>query len=383
MQKKNGMKKWILTILILNTILVHAQVDTTTTYPQDSLRCIRVTAEVENALTIQFSQLDFTHFFPTIQFWIDSCGYYEPTLRSIIMEEILLGNPVNLAISDYFEAGYFEVYKNRVTDAQEFNHYDYYKDNVEYYGYLPLDSKLDSVIKQRAMEWKDSITTDPDQQLILHFFSDDYYTFETEAIKKEYKKSYIGGYVRKLYREERNQFLGLQIHTGIFGSNGLNQTLGISQILGFGLSTPLSKKWVGDFFINFRFSYNPKEFNFYAMNTLNPIKSHTVSNIEGRIGYRILDLPVGSKTIMIHPKVGLGVDFISTGLFEQVGEEEYNYYNPTSLHTLLGFSASIPMFKTSYIGIGFYYHYIPYHWDKRVKSKMDDNYLSGEVFFRL
>lgn len=377
------MKKLILTFLFLSTIYLYSQTDSTQNNLQDSLRCLRITNEVEDSLIHQFSTLNFEYFFPMIQYRIDSCGYHEHTLRSIIMEEIITGNPVDLAISDYFEAGYFEVYKNRITDAQEFNHYDYYIENVEYYGYLPLDSKLDSVIKQRAIEWKDSVSTDFDPYLILRFFSDDYYTFESEATKKEYKKSYIGGYVRKLYREERNQFLGMQIHTGIFGSKGLNQTLGISQILGFGLSTPLSKKWVGDFFINFRFSYNPKEFNFYAMNTLNPIKSHTVSNIEGRIGYRILDLPVGSKTIMIHPKVGLGVDFISTGLFEQVGEEEYRYYNPSTLHTLLGLSASIPMFKTSYLGIGFYYHYIPYHWDKRVKSKMDDNYLSVEIFFRL
>lgn len=377
------MKKLILTLLFLSTIYLYSQTDTTLNYRLDSLRCIRVTSVVEDSLIHQFSILNFAYFFPMIQYGIDSCGYHEHTLRAIIMEEILTGNPVDLAISDYFEAGYFEVYKNRITDSQEFNHYDFYIENMEYYGYLPLDSKLDSVIKQRAKEWKDSTTTHLDQRLILSLFSDNYYEFETEAIKKKYKKSYIGEYVRKLYREERNQFLGMQIHTGIFGSNGLNQTLGVSQILGFGLSTPMSKKWVGDFFINFRFSYNPKEFNFYAMNTLNPIKSHTVSNIEGRIGYRILDLPVGSKTIMIHPKVGLGVDFISTGLFEQVGEEEYRYYNPTTLHTLLGLSASIPMFKTSYLGIGFYYHYIPYHWDKRVKSKMDENYLSVEIFFRL
>jgi hypothetical protein len=299
------------------------------------------------------------------------------------MEELILRNPVDLPISDYIEAGFFDIYKNRKLDAQEFNYYDFYMDNIVYYGYLPLNSKLDSVIQQRAMEWKDSTGLTQDEYLICSLFADYYYTFENEAIKKEYKNSYLGKYFRKLYREDRDQYIGLEISTGVFGSYGLSQTLGVSQIFGFGLATPLSKKWTGDLHLKLRFNYNPKDYNFYAMNQLHTVKSHTVINVGANIGYRILDLPIASKKVMIIPKVGLGFDFISTGLYEEVGEEEYNYYNPTTLHVSLGVNALLPIFKTSYLGISFYYHYIPYHWDKRLRSKMDSNYLSGEIFWRI
>ena len=376
------MKKIIFSILFLSSTFLYSQVDSTSTYYQDSLRCIRVTQIVEDSLVSQFSSQQFIDFFPIINYWIDSCGYYEPTLRSIIMEELILRNPVDLAISDYIEAGFFDIYKNRKLDAQEFNYYDFFVDNVQYYGYLPLNSKLDSVIQQRAMEWKDSTGLLPDEHLICSLFSDDYYTFENKAIKKEYKNSYIGKYIRKLYREDRDQYIGLEISTGVFGSYGLNQTLGISQILGIAFTGPLSEKWTGDFHVRFRFSYNPKEFNFFAMDQLQTVKSHTVVNLGAHVGYRILNLPIASKKVIIIPKVGLGVDLINTGLYEQVGEEEYNYYYPISLHVKMGISAMVPFFQTSYFGLGFYYHYIPYHWDKRLRSKMDSNYLSGEIFWR-
>lgn len=377
------MKKIIFLILFLSSTFLYSQVDSTSTFYQDSIRCISVTQLVEDSLVSQFSNQQFTHFFPIIDYWIDSCGYYEPTLRSIIMEELILRNPIDVAISDYFEAGYFDVLKNRKVDAQEFNYYDFFLDNVQYYGYLPLNSKLDSVIQQRALEWKDSTGLLPDEHLICSLFSDDYYTFENKAIKKEYKNSYIGKYIRKLYREDRDKYIGLEISTGVFGSYGLNQTLGISQILGIAFTGPLSEKLTGDFHVRFRFSYNPKAFNFFAMDQLQSVKSHTVVNLGANVGYRILDLPIASKKVIIIPKVGLGVDLINTGLYEQIGEEEYNYYYPITLHVKMGISAMVPFFQTSYFGLGFYYHYIPYHWDKRLRSKMDENYLSGEIFWKI
>ena len=222
------MKKIFISILLLNSMFLYSQIDSTTVLYQDSIRCIRVTQIVEDSLVAHFSNNNFNHFFPIIDLWIDSCGYSEPILRSIIMEELILRNPIDLAISDYFEAGFFDIYKNRNMDAQEFNYYDFYKDNVVYYSYLPLNSPLNSIIQQRAFEWKDSTGLLPDEYLICHLFSDNYLSFETEAIKKKYRNSYIGKQIRKLYRAERDQFMGLEVYTGILGSSGLTNTLGIS-----------------------------------------------------------------------------------------------------------------------------------------------------------
>jgi hypothetical protein len=125
------MKKIVLLLLLFSSVVVYSQVDSLQTFKQDSLRCIEVSNQVQDSLVLQFSIQKFDRFFPVINYWIDSCGYFESTLRSIIMEEIITGNPVDLAIQDYFEVGYYDIFQNRRTDAQEFNYYDFYMDNEQ------------------------------------------------------------------------------------------------------------------------------------------------------------------------------------------------------------------------------------------------------------
>ncbi len=377
------MKKIVLLTFLLSYVFVYSQVDTIKTSEQDSLQCIRVSNQVQDSLVFQFSHQKFDRFFPIINYWIDSCGYFESTLRSIIMEEIITGNPVDLAIQDYFEVGYYDIFQNRRTDAQEYNYYDFYMDNVVYYGFIPLNSKLDSVIQQRAYDWKDSTFLTADERLMCLLFSGDQYEFEQLALKKENKKSIIGKQIRHQYRNERDQYIALIFGTGWSFPTDKKNVLGVNQSLKIGLSSSLSNRWIFDLLLDFKINYNPKPFDFYALDVINEVKPATIFNIGGYINYRLFGIRCGLNKIYIIPKAGFGFDFISTGIFEEVGQEEYNYYNPTTINITLGINTLIPLLKTSYLGIGINYHYIPFNLDKRVKTPLESHFISGEVFWRL
>jgi hypothetical protein len=377
------MKKLILIILLFGSTFAFSQVDTLESFHNDSLKCIRITQQVQDSLVSQFSTQQFSNFFPIINLWIDSCGYYEPTLRSIIMEEIVLGNPVDLAIQDYFDAGYYAIFQNRCTDAQEYNYHDFFMDNVVYYGYLPLNSKLDSVIQQRAFEWKDSTLFTPDERLICTLFAGNLSTFENEALKKEYKKSIIGKQIRHQDRDERDQYIALLFGTGWSFPLDNKNIIGVNQSLKIGFSSLLSERWIFDFIFDLKINYNSKHFDFFALNTIHSIKPSTIINAGGFVNYRLFGIRMGLNKIYILPKFGVGFDFISTDIYEVVGEEEFHYYNPTTLDLTFGVNTLIPLLKTSYLGIGFNFHYIPYNWDHRVKTPIDSHYLSGEVFWRI
>lgn len=379
------MRIFALTSFLLLTSFIYGQNDSIAIDIQaDSLRSIRITQKVQEQLISQFTAGDFKDFYPVIDLWIDSSGYYESTLRTIIIKELLEKNPIDLAVQDYFDAGYYDIFRNRMLDSKELNYLDYFMDNVLYYGYLPLNDPLDTMLKNRALMIKDSTYLSLDEKLITYLFTGDIDFFELEAIKKEYKKSYVGRYFRAEYRKERDMYIGLLLGTGVHSSFRVDPILGPAQTLFLGISSPLSKKWLFDFMLRFRFAYNPKEYDFLAMEQLNSIKAKTVINFAVYGGYKIVEIPLSPRVKMqVHPKVGLGVDLIATTLIEEISYDEYRSYQPLTMNLSLGFTAIIPVVKTSYIGFGFYYHYIPYHWDTRVKSKFDSNYLSAELFWRL
>lgn len=378
------MKRLALITSFLLFSFVYGQNDTLTTYNTDSLRAIRVTEQVQDLFIHQFTQNNFEQFFPTIDLWIDSCGYHEPTLRTIIMEELLQKQNMELAVQDYFNEGYYEIFRNRVTDAQEFNYHDFYIDNVVYYGYLPLNSPLDTMLINRAKFLKDSTFNSIDEKLITHLFTGEISDFEILAIKKEHKNSVIGSYMRKEYRKERDQYPALIIGTGVHFPFGSSKNLGASHKLTIGYSTPMYAKWMVDFSMNFKFAYQPQNYIFYALDYLHKIKAKTAGDFSVITGFKMVDFYVNKNTkLLIHPKVGFGFEFITTKIVEEISEEEFRNYFPSTLNLTMGFTTMISAGKTSYYGLGIYYHFIPYNWDKRVRTKFDQNYMSIDLFWRI
>jgi hypothetical protein len=378
------MKRLALTTSFLLFSFVYGQNDTLTIYNTDSLRAIRVTQQVQDILIQQFIEQDFDNFFSTIDLWIDSCGYHEATLRTIIIEELLQKQNMELAAQDYFNEGYYDIFRNRVIDAKEFNYHDFYLDNVVYYGYLPLNSPLDTMLVNRAKFLKDSTFNSIDEKLITHLFTGEISDFEILAIKKEHKNSLIGSYMRKEYRNERDQYPAFLIGTGVHFPIGPFKTFGVSHKLTVGYSTPFQYNWVVDFSLNFKFAYQPQNYIFYAMNYLHDIKAKTAGDFSALVGFKMVDFYANKNTrFLIHPKIGVGFEFISTKIIEMITDEEFRSYFPSTLNLTMGFTTMISVGKTSYFGLGVYYHFIPYNWDKRVRTKFDQNYMSIDLFWRI
>ncbi|HHT52912.1 MAG TPA: hypothetical protein GX007_07035 [Bacteroidales bacterium] len=350
----------------------------------DTARAIRITPQVASHLQLQFHHRQWDNFFPTLDLWIDSCGYHEPTLRTLMMYELIHQQPVDWAVSSYFDMGYYEQFYNRMQDAQESDYYNYYDINKTYYGYLPLRSPLDSILQKNAEELLETSQYQQDEELILMLFSGDIDLFESKSIKRKYRKSTIGRYMRNEFRKERDQYPGFLVGLGLMRQIGIAPQVGYAQTVRIGFSSPLAKRWLFDGFLSFRFPYRYDILNFVAMQQYFEVKPNVLSTAGFHLGYRSTQIPLtATRSLLIYPQAGLGVDWIYTSIYETFGVDEVKYYWPTTLYTALGISALIPIMKSTYLGAQINYHFIPYRWDARVLSYWDAHFFSFELFLRL
>jgi len=89
------------------------------------------------------------------------------------------------------------------------------------------------------------------------------------------------------------------------------------------------------------------------------------------------------KKMILISKLGVGLESVSTGISENKNNsQDKTFHDIETINLSLGLSAITPVFKKSYIGIGINYHYCPYHLDKNLLTKFDNNLISTEIFWR-
>ena len=130
--------------------------------------------------------------------------------------------------------------------------------------------------------------------------------------------------------------------------------------------------------MRYRWNVNDENFDYYALRQTQNINSDYSLFAGGAIGYKMFD----NKYLIILPKIGIESEFINTGLSDENYVSNNNKYDAKTVHFLFGLSAMIPI-RNIYLGLEINYHYCPYELNKNMRSKIESNLISTEVFWRL
>ncbi len=341
--------------------------------------CEWITADAIGQLVNSLSANNLAYFDSELDGWIKQCGVSECSQRLVILRDMLENRDSRKSIEDYFRQGFQEVFRDRVERSQEVDYGYVYTRNKGYFGYVPLNHPIDSIVLQKSEDLlKDSRLT-PDERLVCTMFTGDFKAFSEKMNQREYSKGFIPGYVKQDTREDANGRAAITLYSGIYRPIGTRRIFATSPMIGVSLSSPLKNKLVGEMGIRFRFNFGDKDFDYYAKGAVNTVNSDMSFNLSLTLGYKLLE----SKSIIVMPKVGIGLEIVDTGLYDRNDDPNQDEtYNVTTMNLSAGVTTLIPVMKNKYIGVGVNYHYCPYQWDHNLHTKFDTSAFSTEVSWR-
>lgn len=366
----------ILTICI-SSINLFGQVDSS----KQSTDCESLTEKYINQLPSIFGKNQFDKVDSILIEWNQSCDTSECSQRLTILKNILEKKESLNSIKKYFESELHMVFYDRVMDSRSRSYKDLYSDKKSYYGYVPLNHTTDSltIAISRNLLKSDNLT--PDEKLICILFTGDTDWFEIEAEKDEYDESFTKPFWIKFVRDNRLAFI---FYAGNFRPFSSNDVFTNSPMFGFSFSTPVKSKIIMEICLKFRLNMNDSSFVYQAFGTLNSVNSDLSIFFGGLFSYKLID----NERLKLLPKFGIGLEDVNTGLTSEdasrVGfSDDKEYHNIRTLHLSFGLSAMTPIFKKRYLGFEINYHYCPYGLDQNLKTHIDNNLISAELFWRL
>lgn len=341
--------------------------------------CEQLTQKTINRLTNDFNQNQLDSFDLIINNWITQCGISECTQRLIILKNIKDKKPSDICIKTYFENNFQNVLRDRIEDSKRINYGYIYADSKAYFGFVPLRHKIDSIVMKESILLLKTNALSSDEKLICIMFSGDIEGFDKEIEKQEHKESYIKQFLLKKYRDNNNRWLAYTIYTGFYKPIGIKDVFSYSPMFGLTFSSPLSNKLVVELGMKIRININDGSFNYYALGDTNHVNSDFSVFFGGLVGYKIYE----SEKLILVPKFGIGLESVSTGISERKNNsQDKTYHDIETFHFSFGLSAMTPVFRKDYVGIGINYHYCPYQIDKNLYTKLGNNLISTEIFWR-
>lgn len=341
--------------------------------------CESITADAITKLVNSLSTNDLSSFDDELAYWIAQCGTTECNQRLVILRDMLENNNSERAIEDYFRKGYDSVFKDRVESSQEVDYVSLYTRDKSYFGYVPLNHPIDSIVLQRSLDLLANSMLTPDERLICIMFTGDFKSFSDKINQPEYSEGWISRYLNQDAREDYNRRGGINVYSGIYRPIGIRRIFTTSPMVGVSLRFPLKDKMEGELGVRFRFNSGDKDFDYYARGTVNTVNSDVSLILGVTLGYKLLE----SKSIILMPKLGIGMEVVNTGLYDEGEDSNYdNPFNVTTMNLSFGVTTLIPVLNNRCIGVGVNYHYCPYQWDKNLRTKFDTSAFSAELSWR-
>lgn len=312
-----------------------------------------------------------------ISFWQSTCGETEPLLRLKIVTRLKNGIKSDSLIALYFDT-YSYVFFNRVNYS---NHLDYgkiFNGNPDYYNYIPLRSKFDTLVSNIAQEVLENKTINKDEQLICLMYSFQIDRYWKLIKKKEYRDTKIAQLNRIRLLEYKGPF-SYKIKLGTWMPiNDPNNTFGINPQLGIGFGFQ-NEKIQFDISMDFRINVNDKEFNIKA----NSDTIGTDSDMGLLIGARLLYKFYKKGLWTIYPACGIGWDVIDTDVKKiNSDDEDDQYHDIGAINLNVGINIMYDVLLDDEIGFGINYHYVPYSMDHNYYTSFSSDYLTFNLIYK-
>jgi len=375
------MKKQLLILNILFSVLAFGQYDDLAKkLPKYSkpIDCEKISLHAANKLSIYLVQNKQDSIERAINDWVLLCGKNELTQRLTILNALLNKKPITDDISIYFNHDFHHKYYYRIANAKKIDYGYRYSDYKSYYGYVPLNHPIDSIIKQKSIEILNSKSLSPDEELISILFSENSDKFEETCKQNDYKDSFIQKYFAQKKVEFHNSHLAKNIYAGLYSSLGSKNIFNNNPSIGITFSSPLRYKLLVEIGFKMRLNTNDRNFDYFASEKTNTVNSDISIFGGGLVGYKLFE----TKKLILIPKLGVGIESVDTGLYESDRNNNKEYFDLKTIHLSIGLSAMTPILTKNYIGIEISYHYTPYQLDKNLLTDLETSALSTEVFFR-
>ena len=351
---------------------------------KDDIRdCRAIVPEIMSKVSEKFNSNKTADADSLIDLLIVYCGRTESVQRALVFNAILNRKTSSQEIQTYFKNDFQEVFEHRRIDSESPRFESLYKENIEYYGYLPLRHPVDLAITNKAKELLLQGNLSNDEKLMCILFSEGNKAFNKEIAKPGYDNTELKNVRREKRRAEARNYPSVIVSAGMYGTLGSkNRVFGYNPIVRGFISTALKHKVIVDAGFGIKFNANDRDFLFLANNRINTVNSKTTIFLDIYTGYKLYD----SKKVIFIPKLGIGYESMGTGQWEWItneyDEEVQKYHNLETINLSAGFSAMTPVFTKNYIGLSLNYHYSPYHLNKKLHTKINNNALNCEVFFR-
>lgn len=340
--------------------------------------CEETTYAIVNEFVEDFSNDDLDDFEKKMYNWKAGCGISEVAQRLILLKRMLKNEPIEEEISVYLDNDLYYKYRRRVTHSNQLNFGYIYSDNEAYWGFVPFNHPIDSLVKAKSEELlkKDSLSLD--EELLCILFSERIKDFE-EAIKnRKYKDSFIRKSFMKSYRESSQYWLSYSLYTGYFKPLGTEKVFSYSPIIGLTFKVNVHEKWYFEVGGKVRVNINDKSFEYFALDSTNIVNSESSICMGAWVGRYL----VKSEKLNWSLKSGFGYEAVETGISEKINEDETKSHDIETVNWSVGSAVSVPVFRKAFIGVGFNYHFCPYNLDKNLQTKLNQHLYSVETFFR-
>jgi len=370
------MKKFICVLIIfISFISVHAQNDLENFFSEmDSNPSCRKTAITINKNISRIYENDSIS--ALLIRWQRSCGETEPYLRLKIINKIKNGHNTDSLIQLYYSE-YSYTLMNRIEDSKKPEYKKIYQSDTEFYSYIPLRGKFDSLIIELSNEMLEQKSLNKDEKLICLLFSFHIDEFWNLLKKKEYKETAIYSINQKSIDDWKGPFTYDLILGAWQPLNSTDKVIGLNPQLGVGLGIQF-KKIHFNLVMLVRININDDDFSIIV----NSDTVETNTDIGALIGGVVSCELYSKDDFTISPNIGLGWDIIETDVKKSNSDEEDEYYDLSAINVGVGFDLMYKFGFTHTIGLGMNYHYIPYYIDNNYLTGFSTNYLTINIFYR-
>lgn len=290
-----------------------------------------------------------------LDYWTIKCGRTEPVYRAKIILYLVQNKNID-PIIDSSALDYIEMYRYRIEKSKT-DTYHHYEKYIKDYGYLPFNSKFDSLTKKIALQYLNKVSTRSVDYLFCEFYGGVNDSIFYKIQHNDFKGTNMAiGYYKFISMLKSYMYMNLSISGGAWIPTGSMKKFGIKPLFGFNME--LEKN-------NITYKLNAMV-RFGNSNVIYQAKNKETNRIEStnefsgaNVGFDVGWILLRTKKADFKVQAGLGLDFID--VFPDKDTED-NIDVSTTLYTYnfnlgLGYRYH---FKSTFLELNAKYHFVDY-----------------------